>query len=108
MPEPSTAPVQRGPTSGTYRAVSDPKPPILASEALREDLAPLQPALAECRVWLVGLALALATLGAAFRFGVGVPATHAESATIAFSAAGAVVAAAALPFPYALRAAVAL
>jgi hypothetical protein len=108
MAEPSTAQVQRGPTSGTYRAIAEPKPPLLASEALREELAPLEPGHRACRVWLVGVALALVALGVAMRLGVGVPATHVESATIAFTAAGALIAAAVLPFPYALRASVAI
>lgn len=108
MPEPNTAPVQRGPTSGIHRAVSEPKPPLLASEAMREELAPLQPASTSCRLWLILVAAALTALGLAMRFGIGVPAARIEGATIAFSAAGALVAVAALPFPYALRAAVAL
>lgn len=108
MAEPSTAPVQRGPTSGVHRAVGELKPPILASEALREELAPLQPARAECRFWLLGVALALTALGLSMRFGVGVPSVRGDAATLCFSAAGAITAAAALPFPYALRAVVAL
>lgn len=108
MPEPSPAPVQRGPTSGIHRAVSEPKPPLLASEVLREELAPLQPARGSCRLWLLLIALALTALGLAMRFGVGVPAERLQGATIAFSAAGALVAVAALPFPYALRAGVAV
>ena len=108
MPQPSTAPIQRGPTSGVHRAVGEPKPPILASEALREELAPLQPARAECRFWLLGVALALTALGLAMRFGIGVPSVRGDAATLCFSAAGAITAAAVLPFPYALRAMVAL
>jgi hypothetical protein len=91
-----------------HRAVGELKPPILASEALREELAPLQPARTECRLWLVGIALALTALGLAMRAGVGVPSLQAEAATLCFSSAGALVAAAVLPFPFAVRAAVAL
>jgi len=108
MPETSTAPLQRGPTSGIHRAVSEPKPPLLASEVLREELAPLQPARASCRLWLLLVAAALTALGLAMRFGVGVPDARIQGATIAFSAAGALAAVAALPFPYSLRAAVAV
>lgn len=108
MPEPSPAPLQRGPTSGIHRAVSEPKPPLLASEVLREELAPLQPARSSCRLWLILTGLALTALGLAMRFGVGVPAERVEASTIAFSAAGALAAVAALPFPYALRAATAV
>ncbi|MFO0571052.1 MAG: hypothetical protein U0263_35795 [Polyangiaceae bacterium] len=54
------------------------------------------------------VALTLTLLGLAMRFGVGVPDDRVEGATIAFSAAGALSAVALLPFPYALRAVVAL
>ena len=108
MAEPTTAPVPRGPTSGIHRSVSEPKPPLLASEVLREELAPLQPSRDSCRLWLALVAAALTALGLALRFGVGVPAERFGAATVAFSAAGALTAVAALPFPYALRAGVAL
>lgn len=108
MVEPSTAPLQRGPTSGVHRAVSDPKPPLLASEALREELAPLQPGREQSRVWIVTIALALIALGVGLRAGIGIPALRADAAIISFSAAGALLAVAILPFPYAPRAAVAL
>lgn len=108
MPEPSTAPVLRGPTSGIHRPVSEPKPPLLASEVLREELAPLQPSRHACRVWLVLVAAALTALGLALRYGAGVPAERFAAATVAFSAAGALAAVAVLPSPYALRAAVAV
>ena len=108
MAEPTTAPVPRGPTSGIHRSVSEPKPPLLASEVLREELAPLQPSRDSCRLWLALVAAALTALGLALRFGVGVPAERFGAATVAFSAAGALTAVAVLPFPYALRAGVAL
>lgn len=108
MVDPSTAPLQRGPTSGVHRAVSDPKPPLLASEALREEIAPLQPGREQSRIWIGLIALALIALGLGLRSGIGIPAVRADAATIALSAAGALVAVAVLPFPYALRAAVAL
>jgi len=88
--------------------VSDPKPPLLASEVLREDIAPLQPAREQCRLWLVLIALALTGIGLAMRMGVGVPSLRFDASTIAFSAAGALAALAILPFPYALRALVVL
>ncbi len=103
-----TAKAERGPTSGIHTAVKEIPKPLLASEVLRDELAPLQPARSACRVWFLGIAIALGLLGAAMRWGVGVPAVHADAATIAFSAAGAVAALAALPFPYALRGAVAV
>ncbi len=107
MAEPSPA-LNRGPTSGTYRAITEPKPPLLASEVLREELAPLQPGRVACRLWLAGIAVALIALGLAMRLGVGVPALRVDAATLSFSAAGALAAIAVLPFPYALRAGLAL
>lgn len=99
---------ERGPTSGVHPAAKQPLKPVLASEVLREELAPLQPSREQCRVWLVGLALALACLSLALRWGVGMPNGGADAATVGFSAAGALLAVAALPFPYALRASVVL
>jgi hypothetical protein len=104
----STARAERGPTSGIHAAVREPPKPLLASEALREEIAPIEPARQHCRVWLGVIAVGLAGLGVAFRLGVGAPAIEPSAGTIAFSAAGAVAAVAALPFPYALRAGVAL
>lgn len=101
---PSTESVTRGPTSGIHRAATTPQKPLLASEVLREELAPLQPAGAECRRWLLIVAAALSLLGVGIRFGLGAPALNADNATIGFSAAGALAAIALLPFPYALRA----
>jgi hypothetical protein len=57
---------------------------------------------------LLADAAALALLGLALRLGAGGDAVERDAATIAFSAAGALVALAALPFPYGLRGAVAL
>src|SRR5262245_15102574 len=104
-PQPSAA-APRGPTSGVHRAISTPKP-LLASEVLREELAPLEPSRTKCRIWLGGVCIALALLGAALRYGVGTPALRSDASTLAFSAAGAAAAVALLPFPYGLRAAVA-
>ena len=104
MAEPNTARAARGPTSGVHPAAKDPPKPLLASEVLQEELAPLQPALRQSRYWFIAVATALALLGMGFQSGVG----DAGAATIAYSAAGAVAAVAILPFPYALRAGVAL
>lgn len=95
-------------TSGVHTAVKAAPKPLLASEVLREEVAPLEPARQNCRLWLGAIAGALALLGLAVRLGVGAPALDASAGTIAFSAAGAVAAVALLPFPYALRAGVAL
>ena len=100
--------VHREPNSGVREAREPAPKPVLASEVLAEELAPLEPGRLASRVWLLAVALLLALLGVALREGVGVPASRAEDATITFSAAGAVTALALLPFPYALRAAVSL
>lgn len=107
MAEPSTA-LHRGPTSGVHTAIATPKAPLLASEVLREELAPLQPGASACRLWLAGIALAMVMLGLAMRLGVGVPAIRIDASTLSFSMAGALVAIAVLPFPYAVRASLAL
>lgn len=107
MAEPSTA-LNRGPTSGVHQTVTAPKPPLLASEALREELAPLQPGAGACRLVLVGIALSMVALGIAMRLGVGVPAIRLDASTLSFSMAGAIAAVAVLPFPYAVRATLAI
>ncbi len=99
----TAASTERGPTSGVHPAVAPPKP-LLASEVLREELAPLQPLNPRCRIWFAGLAVALALLAWAVRAGLGAPSLSSEDATLGFSAAGALLAIAALPFPYAARA----
>ncbi len=103
--QPSDA-AHRGPTSGVHRAIVTPKP-LLASEVLREELAPYQPARRAGRLWLTGVCISLVLLGVALRLGLGVPGARSDGATIAFSVAGAAAAVAILPFPYALRAGVA-
>ncbi len=107
--EPSTAAAQRGPTSGVHTALSatgTPKP-LLASEVLRDELAPVEPGRRGMRIWLLVVAALLVALGLAFRLGVGVPSERLDASTLSFSGAGALVALAVLPFPYAPRAIVA-
>ncbi len=108
MAQQSTASAQRGPTSGVHQAAKPTPKPLLASEALREELAPAEPARSSARWWLLGTSAVLALVGLAMRFGAGLPEVRADGATIAFSAAGATAAVAVLPFPYALRAGMAL
>lgn len=74
--------------------------PVLASEVLREELAPIQPGGSSCRVVLLGTAAAMVMLGGALRAGIG----PASGASITFAIAGATAAVALLPFPYAWRA----
>ncbi len=104
----SNARAERLSESAPAQPATETPKPLLASEVLREELAPLQPSRVSCRVWQIGVAAALALLGLAMRWGVGLPFEQDAGATIAFSAAGAVAALAILPFPYALRAGVGL
>lgn len=80
---------------------------VLASEALREDVAPLRPAEREGRIVVLGVAIAFALEGIALRGGLGFLGETANASSIAFAASGALIAIAALPFPYGLRAVVA-
>jgi hypothetical protein len=79
---------------------------VLASEALKEDLAPLQPGKGSARWILIATAMALAFLGMAMRGGLGAHAGAPDAAGISFAAAGALGCVGLLPFPYALRAGV--
>lgn len=107
--EPSTVTEQEGPSSGVHRTAPAAARPVLASEVLRDEVAPLEPAHGVGRLWLLAVAACLALLGLGFRHGVGAPlAAQFDEGTIAFSAAGALSALGILPFPYALRAKVAL
>jgi len=93
-------------TAETKRSETDRPPPrlVLASEALREDMAPLEPDRGLGRQAIGGTALALALLGVVLR-------QHAEralvgdtAASLSFAAAGAAAALACLPFSYSVRA----
>lgn len=105
--DPSSAPARRDLARFSIRpSIRRPKP-LLASEVLCDELAPLEPARDAVRAWLVGVTLALACLGVALRLGVGPAPMRLDAATLSFSSAGALLAVALLPFPYALRAGVA-
>src|SRR5690349_2779618 len=92
------------PTSaGRKQARQHPKL-VLASEALKEDIAPLEPGRGAGRLGIGGVALALLLLGLAMRFGVGRGALPANASSVTFAAAGAALAVAALPFSYPIRA----
>jgi hypothetical protein len=80
---------------------------VLASEVLREEEAPFEPAQRESRWVLTGVAMALVVLGVALRLGAGVPAERIGGATVSFATAASLVVLALLPFPYSLRAALA-
>jgi hypothetical protein len=77
--EPSSSPnagedpppaVLRSPATSTALRTPLARPPILASEVLREDVAPLEPARSALRNWLLALALGLACAGALMRAGM--------------------------------------
>jgi hypothetical protein len=97
--------------TGTRAAIVTPrpapvKPPVLASDILREEVAPIAPAQRAVRVWLALFAVAFALAAAARAFlGYGPP----SPAVVSGSIATAVVAAlgAVVPAPYAARASLA-
>lgn len=98
----STAPATR---RTRFIASARPTPkPLLASEVLRDEVAPHEPARSAARFWILAIAATFALLGAAFQFGAGLPAARADAAHISYSAAGALAVVAVLPFPYAARA----
>jgi hypothetical protein len=80
---------------------------VLASEALKEDLAPLEPGRDAGRLAIFGVAVSLLLLGVAIRFGVGQGGLPANAYSVTLAAAGAACAVAALPFSYPIRAAAA-
>lgn len=102
MPSPlSVLPSER--SRPRFSRVPRPKP-LLASEVLRDDAAPLEPGRQSVRLWLLGMAVLLGALGWAFSSGAGVPDVEAECDTLSFIAAATLVAIAGLPFPYGVRA----
>lgn len=90
-------------TSAGRKARQQPKL-VLASEALKEDLAPLEPGRGAGRLGIGGVAVALLLLGLAMRFGVGQGALPPNASSVTLAAAGAALAVAALPFSYPIRA----
>lgn len=80
---------------------------VLASEALKEDLAPIEPGRGAGRLAIGGVAISLAFLGLALRHGVGRGTLPADASSVTLAAAGAGLAVAGLPFSYSLRAAAA-
>ncbi|HVW28515.1 MAG TPA: hypothetical protein VHC69_24290 [Polyangiaceae bacterium] len=93
-------------TAETPRSETDRPPPrlVLASEALREDMAPLEPDRRVGQQAVGGVAIVLALLGVVLR-------QHAEralvgdtAASLSFASSGAAAALACLPFSYSVRA----
>src|SRR5690242_9438619 len=92
---------------GIGGARSDERPPpklVLASEALKEDLAPIEPGRGAGRLAVAGVALALGLLGLAIRLGAGRGGLPPDASSVAFAAAVAALALSALPFSYSIRA----
>jgi hypothetical protein len=79
-------------------------PPILASEVLREDLAPLEPGRRASRWWDGGVALLFLAVGVCLRFGFGVSSISPQAGAICLAAAAATGATGLVPFPYLWRA----
>lgn len=94
-----------GPSSGPPGGEPE-RPPsrlVLASEALKEDLAPSRPGAHVGRILIGALSVSLALLGISLRTGTG-PGSGVDPASLAFTAAAATAAVAALPFTYEVRA----
>jgi hypothetical protein len=79
-------------------------PPILASEVLREELAPLEPGRKASRVYDVAFAGLYLSIGLALRFGVGLSNVEPRAGALCFAAAAAACVTALVPFPYVWRA----
>jgi hypothetical protein len=79
-------------------------PPVLASEVLREDLAPLEPGRRASRWWDGGIALLFLAVGVCLRFGFGVSTLSPRAGAICLAAAAATGATGLVPFPYLWRA----
>jgi hypothetical protein len=78
--------------------------PVLASELLVDEVAPLEPARSACRVWLILMAAGWAAVGLVLELGAGVPEQRLDAATVSFGTAAVVAALALLPLPYRARA----
>jgi hypothetical protein len=79
-------------------------PPILASDVLREDLAPIEPGRKASRLWDGGLALLYLAVGICLRLDLGVAGVSPDAGAACLAAAAAVAATAVVPFPYVWRA----
>jgi len=82
------------------------KPPVLASDILREEVAPIAPAQRAVRIWLVGFAMAFALVAVASRLGFGPPSRNVFNGSLATAVVALL--AALLPAPYAARASLAI
>jgi hypothetical protein len=105
---PSWAHPGRARVSGVHAAVAgrqrETPPPVLASEVLREDLAPTEPGRLASRFWSGSAALALVAVGIALRFDLGTGGGALGPGTICLAVAAAEAATALVPLPYLWRA----
>ncbi len=105
---PHAAHPPRSLASGVHAAIKKKKtpPPILASEVLREDLAPTEPGRRASRLWDAVVAVLFLAVGICLRFDLGVADLAPQAGAICLAAAAAIGATALVPFPYVWRAAV--
>jgi hypothetical protein len=101
----------RSPASGVHTAPTKTAkkktpPPILASEVLREDLAPIEPGRRASRWWDGGVALLFLAVGVCLRFRLGVGNVSPQAGPICLAVAAAIGATGLVPFPYLWRAVV--
>jgi hypothetical protein len=99
-----------GPPATSARAPALKKktpPPVLASEILREDLAPIEPGRQASRLWDGGLAILYLAVGICLRLDLGVSRVSPNAAAVCIAAAAATGVTAVVPFPYLWRAVVA-
>ena len=75
-------------------------PPILASDVLREDLAPIEPGRNASRLWDGGAALLYLGVGVCLRLDLGVSQLAPQASAVCLAAAAASGATALVPFPY--------
>jgi hypothetical protein len=105
---PSTAQPSRARASGVHAAIAGRQhqtpPPVLASEVLREDLAPIEPGQVASRIWSGGAALVLATVGLCLRWDLGVSGVRPNEETLCLAVAAALAATAVVPLSYVWRA----
>lgn len=102
-PHPDAAPPRPG-ASGVHAAIKRTPAPVLASDALREDLAPIEPGRSASRLWDACLAAGFLVVGICLKLGLGVTGASPDAASVCLAAAAATGATAVVPFPYLWRA----
>ena len=95
--------VRVGRSSGDTRGIKHNKktktpPPVLASEVLREDLAPFEPCRGVSRFWDGMVAMLYLAVGVALRFDLGVSGVSPQAGAVCLAAAAASAATAVVPF----------